>query len=143
MERGSVLCHPLHRHVLWAQLLILKMSSLEAILPLQTPCLCPCSPTQWSFNMAPVLTFLLPLFLPAPRPSSSSHLQVQIFTRSEIPSCFSSASHPSPSSPTLAGHQEKKEWGLALCQGLPLAAECSNTPYGWKSRRDPRGNIAS
>lgn len=111
---------------------------------MQTENLYPCSPIQWSFNMAPILhlTFLLPLFCPASLPSPGSHLQVQIFAWSEIPSCCSSASYLAPRFPMLAGHQERKEWELALYQGLTLAAECSNAPWVWRSCSDPRGNIA-
>lgn len=85
----------------------------------QTECLCPCSPMQWSFYIAPFLhlTFLLPLFLPASLPNPGSPLQVQIFAWSETPSCCSSAPSLAPWSPTKRGRD-----GSSLCL---RAASCS------------------
>lgn len=100
----------------------------------QTECLCPCSPIQWSFYIAPFLhlAFLLPLF-----PALAHLSRCRSLPGLRLP--------PAAHLPLLwhRGRPPREEgMGAHSVSGLPLAAECSSTPCGFKSCSDPRGNNA-
>lgn len=130
---------------------------------MQTACLHPCSlPTQQSLNTAPVLhlSFLLsksdcPLaHLLPPSSTLCPCLPPQLCfpATAHISRCRSSSGLWLPLAahlpllwhhlPQHSGPPREGRTGVALYQGLPLAAECSSPPCRWRSSSDAKGYIA-